>query len=739
MESLYRKYRPQTFADVVGQRHVVATLEAAVREGRLGHAYLFCGPRGTGKTTMARLLAKALLCDSPEGELPDGTCEQCRLVAAGEHPDVYELDAASRTGVDAVRDEIINRVDYAPVRGSHKVYIVDEVHMLSPAAFNALLKTLEEPPAHVTFVLCTTEARKVPATIQSRVQRFDFRPISSADIEAHLECVCEREGFTYDPEALQMICRHARGGMRDALSTLEQLSVFGDGAVTSEATRDLLGEVPEAVLRAMSLAIADRDVATLFAQVADASDAGRDLLQLVRGLASRVRDAYVTAVAGPQDETFSGADPASLAEEAARFGSPDRLARALSTLGDAAYQMGFAQNQRLVVEVALTKLARPDSELTLESLAERVAELERSGAPSPAPAAAATSAPASASVPARAPEPAEPPAPATAPEPVPSAEPRPAPAPEPEPRPAAVAEAREPEPAPAPAAPEPVAPEPSTAPEPERRPAAEEGPGAPASADAGALQRQWRAFEDQMRERFPHYESLLLQATATSDDGSVLTVSLPKGSSFAIHMLGRDDVRSAMQPVADGVFGHRRIVFVEGGCQPTEKATASDVAPTPAPEPPEPVEPAPAPLEVRAAPDPLPTPAPPEPEPAPFEPDPAPYPEAAPFDEPVPYEELEPYVPEEPPAYMSAPWEEPAPAEPAPPLEPEPAPSAPEPAPAAAEPAAAPEPRKGKAGAGGRDEGPLLPESLSSMLEDVFGPGVTVSTVAPEDEGAADE
>lgn len=727
MESLYRKYRPLTFESVVGQQHIVSTLEHAVAEGRLSHAYLFCGPRGTGKTTMARILAKSLLCEKAEaaraagatGCNPDGTCPECEAIAAGTHPDVYELDAASRTGVDNVREEIINSVSFAPVRGTYKVYIIDEVHMLTTAAFNALLKTLEEPPAHVVFVLCTTDPQKLLETILSRCQRFDFHRIANEDLVARMRYICGEEGFAFDEEALEIVAKHARGGMRDALSTLEQLSVFGDGAVRVADARALLGEVASTVLAEFSCKIAVRDTPGLFGLVRAQVEEGNDLLELTRDLVGHMRDVYTAAIAGPRPELFDGTpeEVSAYVEEAKLFEGADRLARTLMVLDDAALEMRNASDARLVLEIALTRLARPEADLTLEALAERIARLEvqlAAGVPSgparaeelvgagagaaagarqaaaglgagagtapaatagrtaaaagaaaaprkagalpwetPAaasaaaagvagaagPAAHAPAAPAAAQAPAAsaagsaapgvpASKPAVAPASAHAPAapaasaPTASAAQAAAPAPQPtapaadrraEVRaveasavaagegaaaeaaaqaasgvvdrvpvaPAASAPAASASAASAPVAPA-SAPATSASAAPARPTCAQQDEGVaavmepaaacavtPAVDDAGELQRKWTDVVKRVVAAQPSRGALLQSSRAQRDDGETLVVGFPKGSNFAIKMIGRPDSQAVVQPIVCEVFGKRVVSYVmDGGPQP---------------------------------------------------------------------------------------------------------------------------------------------------------------------------
>ncbi|WP_455803349.1 DNA polymerase III subunit gamma/tau [Adlercreutzia sp. CNCM I-6215] len=376
-EALYRKYRPQIFEDVVGQEHIERTIKNAIAQDKVSHAYLFTGPRGTGKTTTARLLAKALLCEKGPTDTPDGTCDDCEMIAAGEHPDVYELDAASRTGVENVREEIIGRVQFAPTRGRYKVYIIDEVHMLSTAAFNALLKTLEEPPSHVVFILATTDPQKVPETIHSRCQRFDFRRISTEAMVSRLGAICTAENVEFEGEALELIAHRAEGGMRNALTSLEQLIAFGDGSVTMEVAERMLGAVDSTDLADIVRTIGARDAAACFRWVAEYVETGADMAQFVANLAEHMRNMYVMAVAGPEVVLdVSEATRRELSEELPLFGV-DRLARLLGVLGDVAGELKTSTNPRLTFEIALTRMVRPDADVTLEALAERVETLER--------------------------------------------------------------------------------------------------------------------------------------------------------------------------------------------------------------------------------------------------------------------------------------------------------------------------------------------------------------------------
>ncbi|MEC4185238.1 DNA polymerase III subunit gamma/tau [Adlercreutzia sp. R21] len=587
-EALYRKYRPQIFEDVVGQEHIERTIKNAIAQDKVSHAYLFTGPRGTGKTTTARLLAKALLCETGPTAEPDGTCEDCELIAAGEHPDVYELDAASRTGVENVREEIIGRVQFAPTRGRYKVYIIDEVHMLSTAAFNALLKTLEEPPSHVVFILATTDPQKVPETIHSRCQRFDFRRISTEAMVSRLGAICVAEGVEFEGEALDLIAHRAEGGMRNALTSLEQLIAFGDGAVTMEVAERMLGTVDSTDLADIVQAIGARDAAACFTWVAEYVETGADLAQFVGDLATHLRNMYVMAVAGADVVLeVSEGTRRELAAELPLFGV-DRLAYLLDVLGDVASDLKTSTNARLSFEIALTRMVRPSADLTLQALAARVEELERQIAAG-ATASALGIAPIPAVV-APAPMP-TPPAPAPAPVP-PAAVPTTAPeeredaaasassVPDPSPASASVSAVPEPsapvalEPAPAPVsapasnAPAPIAPAsdasvgaafrpPAPAPSVPDPAVAPAAPAAPAASGAlspqlaemlgnpAALQRLWAGVLATLKRVKITYGVLFINTRVTFN-GKALVIEFSGDNDFAFQMVQKPDAQEEL-------------------------------------------------------------------------------------------------------------------------------------------------------------------------------------------------
>lgn len=369
-EVLARKWRPQQFGDVVGQDHVVQTLRNAITAERVAHAYLFVGPRGVGKTSIARIFAKALNCPNRTDGNPCDACDTCREIMAGTCLDVIEIDGASNNSVDQVR-ELRDSVKYAPARGPHKIYIIDEVHMLSAGAFNALLKTLEEPPAHVKFLFATTEVQKIPTTILSRCQRFDLRRIEMRDLTAQLDKVAAAEGVDISEAAIEAIARGAEGGLRDAESALDQLISFRGKKIGEEDVLSVFGLVSRKALEDLAGAVLAGDHAGIFHQVAALHDAGKDLQRLSLELLDYMRNLLVVQLTGDRAaELDIPAGHLDTLKAQAAASNPERIGRVVDILIDAQPQLKFALSRRTILEMALVRAGRAAAAASLDEVLE---------------------------------------------------------------------------------------------------------------------------------------------------------------------------------------------------------------------------------------------------------------------------------------------------------------------------------------------------------------------------------
>lgn len=378
--ALYRKFRPDNFDDVKGQEHIVTTLKNEIRTERIGHAYLFCGTRGTGKTTIAKILAKAVNCEHPIDGSPCNECSMCRKINRHTSMNVVEIDAASNNGVANIRD-IIDEVQYSPAEGKYKVYIIDEVHMLSTGAFNALLKTLEEPPSYVIFILATTEAHKIPVTILSRCQRYDFRRISADTITARMKELTDSEGVEAEDKALAYIAKIADGSLRDALSLLDQCIAFYFGQKLSyENVLDVLGAVDTSVYSEMFNNIINSDVIGCTRLIDSMLVSGRDLNQFITEFIWYLRNLLLIKYTGDVDGIIDASDGqlANMKEEAGKI-SADVLSRYIYILSELSGQIRYASQKRVLAEIAFIKLCKPqmDTKQDLSLLISRIEELER--------------------------------------------------------------------------------------------------------------------------------------------------------------------------------------------------------------------------------------------------------------------------------------------------------------------------------------------------------------------------
>ena len=524
--SLYRKYRSQNFAEVLGQDHVTRTLSQGIVEDRVSHAYLFTGPRGTGKTSTARILAKSLNCEKGPTPEPCGTCTHCVAITAGSSVDVIEIDAASHGGVDDVR-ELRDRVNFAPASARKKVYIVDECHMLSTPGWNAFLKTVEEPPDHVVFVFATTEPHKVPETILSRTQRFDFKRMSAAVLAAHVTDLGAREGLTFEPGAIDLIVSAGDGSARDTLSVLDQVIAYTGSTITVRGVADVLGAVPDELLAEASDLISTGDVAGLCVLVGRLADAGHDLRQFAKELVEHLRRLFLLQVA--PDAGLVEATQERITHLQAQAGGLGRveLLRAVELLAEAQAQMRRG-NTRLPLEIALAKAALPEASGDPAAMAARMDRLERrTGVEGHAAAPAAAAPPVV--------------APPVEPEPAPAREvPAPVAA---EPLTEAPAAA---EPAPAREELEPAVPAPAPA-----------APAGPRPVDLELVKESWSAIEAAVKRRKMALNAWLMMGRPVSLANGVLGLEFKHGYRFHAENCERDDSQAILGDVFDEVLGER--------------------------------------------------------------------------------------------------------------------------------------------------------------------------------------
>ncbi len=375
--ALYRKFRPDNFEDVKGQEHIVTTLKNQIKAERIGHAYLFTGTRGTGKTTVAKIFAKAVNCESPVEGSPCGKCASCRSIASGAGMNVIEIDAASNNGVDNIR-EIVDEVSYSPAEGKYKVYIIDEVHMLSIGAFNALLKTLEEPPSYVIFILATTEVHKIPITILSRCQRYDFRRITIDTIAGRMRELMEAEQVRIEDKALRYVAKMADGSMRDGLSLLDQCIAFHLGKeLTYDMVLDVLGAVDTSVFGRLFRSVLNADVLSCIGILEEVVIQGRELAQFVSDFTWYLRNIMlVKATDNIEDVIDVSTENLARLKEEAELAQLDTIMRYIRIFSELSGQLRYASQKRILTEIALIKLCRPAMETTDDALLERIRHVE---------------------------------------------------------------------------------------------------------------------------------------------------------------------------------------------------------------------------------------------------------------------------------------------------------------------------------------------------------------------------